>query len=162
MPVTPPDVSTSQIRMSRCAPSAAPLSQGSSAHGMRSVVTLMSRIVMSGLVMSALPVARSCSPDRDVSSCPDLPPSLKLRRARYIRGPVVALAETGSGHPSFFKRMDCRVKPGNDELRLRPLVRPHQIGEAVEQIMRVARAGRGFRVILHREHRLAVERDAAI
>src|SRR5450759_1725071 len=47
MPVTPPDVSTSQIRMSRVAPSAWPLSQRSSAQGRRSIVTLMSRMVMS-------------------------------------------------------------------------------------------------------------------
>jgi hypothetical protein len=45
----PPDVSTSQIRMSRVAPSAWPLSQGSSAQGMRSIVTRMSRMVMSEL-----------------------------------------------------------------------------------------------------------------
>ncbi|WP_245313015.1 hypothetical protein [Bradyrhizobium macuxiense] len=47
MPVTPPDVSTSQIRMSRVSPSAAPFSQGSSAHGSRNIVTRMSRMVMS-------------------------------------------------------------------------------------------------------------------
>src|SRR5207247_11190985 len=45
---------------------------------------------------------------------------------------------------------------------LRPLLRAHQIGEPLEQIMRVARAGGGFRVILHREHRLALKLDAAI
>jgi hypothetical protein len=49
MPVMPPDVSISQIRMSRVAPSAWPLSQGSSAHGSRSIVTRTSRMVMSGL-----------------------------------------------------------------------------------------------------------------
>src|SRR2546421_12093378 len=42
------------------------------------------------------------------------------------------------------------------------LLRPHQIRKPLEQIMRVARAGRGFRVTLHREHRLALELDAAI
>src|SRR6266496_2040409 len=45
---------------------------------------------------------------------------------------------------------------------LRPLLRSHQIGEPLEQIMRVARAGGGFRVILHREYRFALELDAAI
>src|SRR5665213_1420623 len=45
----PPAVSTSQIRMSRVVPSAWPLSQGSSAQGIRSIVTRTSRIVMSGL-----------------------------------------------------------------------------------------------------------------
>src|SRR5450756_1029883 len=45
---------------------------------------------------------------------------------------------------------------------LRALVRPHQIGEPPEQIMRVARAGRRLGVILHREYRLALELDAAI
>src|SRR4029079_18461537 len=59
MPVMPPDVSTSQMRMSRAAPSAAPFSQGSLAHGTRSIVTLMSRMVMSGLVIGCLP----CLPD---------------------------------------------------------------------------------------------------
>src|ERR1700744_6319850 len=44
----PPLVSTSQIRMSRWMPSAWPLSQGSSAHGIRSMVTRMSAMVMSG------------------------------------------------------------------------------------------------------------------
>src|SRR3954471_14463257 len=47
MPVMPPDVSTSQIRISRVAPSACPLSQGSSAQGRRSSVTLTSRMVIS-------------------------------------------------------------------------------------------------------------------
>ena len=38
----------------------------------------------------------------------------------------------------------------------------HQAGEAVEQIVAVARAGRGFRVVLHREHRPVLQRDAAV
>src|SRR4051812_12110707 len=42
------------------------------------------------------------------------------------------------------------------------LLRPHQIRKPLEQVMRVARPGRGFRVVLYREHRLAVELDAAI
>src|SRR5450631_794330 len=41
----------------------------------------------------------------------------------------------------------------------RALVRPHQIGEPLEQIVRIARAGRGLGVVLHREHRLAFELD---
>src|ERR1700753_3911226 len=47
----PPLVSTSQIRMSRWLPSACPLSQGSSAQGIRSRVTRMSAMVMSGLAV---------------------------------------------------------------------------------------------------------------
>src|SRR4051794_2627108 len=66
MPVMPPAVSTSQIRMSRVAPSACPLSQGSAAQGIRSIVTRMSRMVMSELadVIERLPLpAGSCLPD---------------------------------------------------------------------------------------------------
>src|SRR6185437_16211900 len=51
MPVMPPAVSTSRIRISRVSPSAWPLSHGSSAHGRRSIVTRISRIVMSGLAV---------------------------------------------------------------------------------------------------------------
>src|SRR6202021_1423650 len=42
------------------------------------------------------------------------------------------------------------------------LERAHVIDEAAEQIMTVARAGRGFGMILHREHRPVVERQSAI
>src|SRR6478735_9455989 len=45
---------------------------------------------------------------------------------------------------------------------LRAFLRAHQIRKPLEQIMRVARAGGGLGVILHREHRLAVELDAAV
>src|SRR5439155_27307520 len=45
---------------------------------------------------------------------------------------------------------------------LRALLRAHQIGEPLEQIMRVTRVGGRFRVILHREHRLALKLDATI
>src|SRR5438105_2755958 len=48
------------------------------------------------------------------------------------------------------------------DARLRPLVRAHQVGEPLEQIMRIARAGRGLGVILDGKHRFAVELDAAI
>src|SRR6185437_7828694 len=48
------------------------------------------------------------------------------------------------------------------EPALRALLRAHQIGEALEKIMRVARAGRGFGMVLHRENRLALELDAAV
>src|SRR3954470_18961818 len=51
MPVMPPDVSTSSTRMSRVSPSGFPLSQGSSAQGIRSIVRRMSRMVMSGLAV---------------------------------------------------------------------------------------------------------------
>jgi hypothetical protein len=46
------------------------------------------------------------------------------------------------------KKIDCRVNPGNDEkgrlqwaATLSALLLPHQVSEAPEQIMRVARAG---------------------
>src|SRR5262245_13184456 len=42
------------------------------------------------------------------------------------------------------------------------LLRRHRLGEALEQIMAVLRTGRGFRVVLHREHRLAFDLQAAI
>src|SRR5436309_3404377 len=50
-----------------------------------------------------------------------------------------------------------------DELRnsLRALLLPHQIRKSLEEIMGVARAGRGVRMVLHREHRPALELDAA-
>src|SRR5436305_1843684 len=44
----------------------------------------------------------------------------------------------------------------------RPPALAHQLDEAAEQIVAVARAGRGLGVVLHREHRTALERDAAI
>src|SRR5689334_15036379 len=39
---------------------------------------------------------------------------------------------------------------------------PHHLDETREEIMTVARAGRGLRMVLHREHRLVLEREAAI
>src|SRR3954454_21266686 len=39
---------------------------------------------------------------------------------------------------------------------------PHQSYEPLEQIAAVARAGRGLGVVLDREHRLVLERDAAV
>ena len=38
----------------------------------------------------------------------------------------------------------------------------HRADEAGEEVVAVLRAGRGFRVILHRENRVALERQAAI
>ncbi len=38
----------------------------------------------------------------------------------------------------------------------------HQVGEALEEVVRIAWSGRSFRVVLHREHRPVVERDAAV
>src|SRR5262249_3636245 len=38
---------------------------------------------------------------------------------------------------------------------------PHHPDEALEQVAAVARSGRGLRVVLHREHRPVLERDAA-
>src|SRR5262249_46295414 len=46
--------------------------------------------------------------------------------------------------------------------RLSPLLLAHQLGETLKQIVRVARARGCFGVILHRKHRLAVQRDTAI
>src|SRR6478735_890331 len=39
---------------------------------------------------------------------------------------------------------------------------PHHLDEAPEEIMTVARARRSFRMVLHREHRPVLQRDAAI
>src|ERR1700686_3485580 len=55
-----------------------------------------------------------------------------------------------------------RAASGARRRALPALLRPHQIGEPLEQIMRVARAGRGFGGILHREYRLAVQLGAPI
>src|SRR6516164_3335271 len=38
----------------------------------------------------------------------------------------------------------------------------HQIDKAIEQIMAVARARRCFRMVLHREHRPVLQRNAAV
>src|SRR6266496_3642746 len=54
------------------------------------------------------------------------------------------------------------IHDGGRETRLRALLLAHQIGEPLEQIVRIPRTGRGFRVILHRKYRLALELDAAI
>src|SRR6266436_10399535 len=55
-----------------------------------------------------------------------------------------------------------RSTRGTSKSCLSALLRAHQIGKPLEQVMRVARAGGGLRVILHREYRLALELDAAI
>src|SRR3954470_16090042 len=44
----------------------------------------------------------------------------------------------------------------------RALVGAHQIREALEQVMRVARPRRSLGMVLHREHRPALELDAAV
>jgi hypothetical protein len=50
-----------------------------------------------------------------------LPPSLKLRRAECARGPGVALAETGPGHPRLWfnskEDVDARDILREDALR---------------------------------------------
>ena len=38
----------------------------------------------------------------------------------------------------------------------------HHLDKAVEEVVRVLRAGRGFRVMLHREHRLALHLNAGV
>ena len=43
-----------------------------------------------------------------------------------------------------------------------PLEIAHQLDELAEQIMTVARAGRGFRVVLHREDWPILKRNPAI
>src|SRR5450432_2045261 len=93
-------------------------------------------------------------------------PAFLLRHCEPT-GRADARPMTGSTKQSSFARrkLDCLVAcaPRNDGGGiLRRLVRPHQIGKPLEQIMRVARPRRGFGVILHREYRSAVERDAAI
>src|SRR5215475_9766145 len=42
------------------------------------------------------------------------------------------------------------------------LLPPHQLDKPLEQVMTVARAGGCLRVVLHREYRLVLERDAAV
>src|SRR5438132_684168 len=39
---------------------------------------------------------------------------------------------------------------------------PPHAREPLEQVAAIARPGRGFRVVLHREHRLILERNAAV
>src|SRR3954451_19664980 len=53
-------------------------------------------------------------------------------------------------------------RPSSRRFLSRALVRAHQIGKSLEQIVRVARAGRGLGMILHREYRSAFELDATI
>src|SRR5579863_6616564 len=50
----------------------------------------------------------------------------------------------------------------NDVWGLCPLLRPHQIGKALEQIMGITRTWRSFRMILHGKYRLSLERNPAI
>src|SRR4029079_14275778 len=63
---------------------------------------------------------------------------------------------------------DRRDRPGDDgcevprKLRNLALGLPHHLDEAPEEIMTVARAWRSFRMVLHREHRPVLKRDAAI
>src|SRR5262245_7351894 len=45
---------------------------------------------------------------------------------------------------------------------LRALVLAHHLGKALEQIMAVAWSGRRLGMVLHREYRLVLERDAAV
>src|SRR5882724_61318 len=59
-------------------------------------------------------------------------------------------------------RFALRSIRGTLKRRLSALVRPHQIGKPLEQVMRVARAGGGLGMILHREYRLALKLDAAV
>src|SRR5690242_5209530 len=84
--------------------------------------------------------------------------SLRAKIARTKSSPDID-AMTGSGVTPYSTLGTVLSLMRRSGLRL---LRPHQIGKALEQIMRVARARGGFRVILHGKHRLAVERDAAI
>ena len=59
-----------------------------------------------------------------------------------------------------------QVEPASRYILLRferlALLRPDQVDEAGEQIMAVLRAGRGLRVVLHREYRFALDGEAAV
>src|SRR6266702_4429809 len=91
--------------------------------------------------------------------------------SRYQRGASVAVPLPLRGNAQRRARNDEKardqarafvLKAIPRERALRALLVPHQIRKPLEQIMRVARAGRGFRVVLHRENRPAIELDAAI
>src|SRR6185295_13007847 len=47
------------------------------------------------------------------------------------------------------QELRAALRPGHDIEGLRRLLRAHQIGEALEQVVRIARTWGGFRVILH-------------
>src|SRR5258707_12562074 len=66
-------------------------------------------------------------------SCPDLPPSLKLRRprafvARRSLGGDRIRASINLHKMRFSKGMDCRVKPGNDADHAFRAIRPPSTG----------------------------------
>src|ERR1051325_9085474 len=73
--------------------------------------------------------------------------------SRWVPGRCSAApGMTGSEFPTLG---DSKVKGKNNGVRPHAsyaLLVPHQVGEAAKQIMAVARAGRGFRMILNREH----------
>src|SRR5919106_1067976 len=60
---------------------------------------------------------------------------------------------------AFTRVFDALWGPGSGGARL---ARPHQLHEPREEIVAVARAGRRFGVVLHREHRPVLQRDAAV
>src|SRR3954462_1468040 len=86
-------------------------------------------------------------------SCPSYPtaPRPSAEPAKLLR---VGVQETISSIKTL------TGKNFQEASRLLPFA--HQPDKAVEQIMAVARAGRAFRVILHREHRPVLEREAAV
>src|ERR1700733_4385575 len=82
--------------------------------------------------------------------------------APQSRDPAINRVLNGPGSAAHYAAKPRRTAQHPGNAGLRPLLRPHQIGKPLEQVVRVARAWRSFRVILHGEYRLAVKRDSAI
>src|SRR5690242_1071690 len=78
----------------------------------------------------------------------------KARERRAHRATTTPNGRLASLSPPYKTRMP--------RAKLSPLLRAHQLGKTLEQIVRVARAGRRLRMILHGKDRPVVERDAAI
>src|SRR3569833_2066714 len=91
-----------------------------------------------------------------------------------VRGLAILVFVMAGLVPAFPKcRAQCPPKRGHRDkapvatsqellCALLLLLLPHHLDEAREQVVAVARAGRCFRVVLHREHRLVLQRDAAV
>src|SRR6185437_11120652 len=72
--------------------------------------------------------------------------------------------DPGPSTPCPLDRLRSTGSPLSRGRRLRDLALglPHHVDKAREQIMAVARAGRGLRVVLHRKYRPVGEREAAV
>src|SRR5262245_39804496 len=78
---------------------------------------------------------------------------------RNSSSPLIEAAVSAGTRPYvLFGGLFC----GSISLASCPLVLAHHLDEPREQIMAVAWAGRRFGMVLHREHRLVPERDAAV